>query len=65
MDDFIYLEKTKKSPEKLDMLFNALISISPTSTISERVLSKSGFIKCKQKNILKSINLNYILFLKD
>ena len=40
MDDFIYLEK-------LDMLFNAHISILPTSVISERVFSKSGFIKKK------------------
>ena len=47
MDVFIYLEKTKKRPEKLDMLFNALISISPTSTIRERVFSKSGYIKNK------------------
>lgn len=64
-DDLIYLEKSKKRTEKLDMLFNALLTISPTSTISERVFSKSGFIKTKTKNRLKAKKLNHILFLKD
>lgn len=65
MTDFIYLETTKKRTEKLENLLNALLSISPTSTISERIFSKSCFIKNKEKNRLKAQHLNHILFLKD
>lgn len=65
VDEFLYLDKTKKRSENLEKLFNAILSISPTSTLCERVFSKSGFIKTKQKNRLKAKHLNAILFLKD
>lgn len=65
MNDFLYLDRTKKRTDKLKMLFNALMTISPTSTVCERVFSKSNFIKTKERNRLKCTHLNAILFLKD
>lgn len=63
-DEFVCLDKTQKRTEKLDMLYNSLLTISPTSTISERVFSKSSFIKTKKKQN-EGKHLNNILFLKD
>ncbi|KAI8114912.1 hypothetical protein CVS40_12775 [Lucilia cuprina] len=63
-DDFIYLDKCNKRTEKLEILYNCLLTICPTSTFSERVFSTSSFIKNKQKNRLKAHHLNCILFLK-
>lgn len=64
-DDLHYLEKSKKRTEKLDLLFSAILTVMPTSIISERAFSSSAFIKNKTNNRLKAKKLNYILFLKD
>lgn len=61
-DDFLYLDKCKKKTDKLENLYNCLLTICPTSTNSERVIS--SLIKNKQKNRLKFYHLNCILFLK-
>lgn len=63
-DDFAYLDKSNKRTERLDKLYNAICTISPTSTFSERVFSISGFIKNKQRNRMKAKHLNCILCLK-
>lgn len=62
--DFDHLDKFKKRTDRLDLLYNALLSINPTSTISERVFSVSSSIKLKQKNRLSPKHLNCVLFLK-
>lgn len=64
IDDFEYLEKFKKRSEKLNLIYNSLLTINPTSTISERVFSVSSNIKTKVKNRMSPKHLDCILFLK-
>lgn len=62
--DFEYLDAFKKRTEKLEKLYATLLTISPTSTITERVFSTTGNIKTKIRSSLKFKNLNMLLFLK-
>lgn len=63
-EDFEYLDKFSKRSNKLNLLYNALLTINPTSTISERVFSVSSLIKNKLRNRMSPNHLNCILFVK-
>ena len=62
--DFMILTNTKIRTEKLNILFNALLSIKPTSTATERVFSTAGLTKTKIRTRLNHETLNAIIFLK-
>lgn len=65
LEDFLYLEKCHKRTEKLEKLLNALYTVNPSSILSERAFSMSGFIKTKQKNRYNAKHLDRVLFLRD
>ena len=50
--EFRQLDSFKKRSTTLDVLYNALITIRPTSTASERVFSTAGAIKTKRRTSL-------------
>lgn len=54
-----------KLSRNLDMIFDALKSIKPTSTDSERVFSDSSNICSKKRTLLSDENVNNICFLKS
>ena len=53
-----------KRSEQLEKLYNALLTIKPTSTASERVFSVAGFMKTKIRNRMSPDTLNALIFLK-
>lgn len=57
------VNKGKRS-ERLQKLYNALLTVKPTSTSSERVFSVAGTIKTKLRNQMSSDTLNALIFLK-
>ena len=50
--------------EELKKLTNALMSIRPTSTSSERVYSVAGHLNCKTRNRMSLETLNGLILLK-
>ena len=55
--DFIISAELKK-------LTNALMSVRPTSTSSERVYSVAGHLNCKTRNRMSSETLKWVNFVK-
>lgn len=64
LDDLKYLDESQKRTNKLECLFNALLTISPTSTLSERAFSKSSFIKTKEKKSFNSQKFEHCFIFK-
>ena len=63
-NEFKLLEATKTRSSNLDKLYNALITIRPTSTACERVFSVAGNFVTKIRSNLKFKFLNLLVFLK-
>ena len=61
--EFRQLDSFKKRSTTLDVLHNALITIRPTSTASERVFSTAGAIKTKRRTSLNFETFNSFFFL--
>lgn len=62
--DFIILGSCKKRTENLNILFNALLKIKPTSTATERVFSIAGLTKTRVRTRLSFETFNAIICLK-
>lgn len=62
--DFEILTNTKRRTDNLDILFNALLTIKPTSTATERVFSIAGLTRTKIRTRLNFETFNAIIFLK-
>jgi len=63
--DFSILSNTKTRTSNLNILFNALLTITPTSAAAERVFSIAGLTKTKIRSRLNLETLNAIIFLKN
>ena len=53
-----------KRTERLEKLYQALLTVKPTSTASERVFSVAGIFITKLRNRMSSSTLNALVFLK-
>ena len=62
--DFKYVEANGIRTNSLEKLYNALLTIQPTSTASERVFSISGNFMTKIRSQLNMQTLNGLVFLK-
>ena len=56
-------EATRKRPTKLELLFNALLSIPPTSAEAECALSAAGLLVTKLRSRLSDKSLYTLTFL--
>ena len=63
--EFSWYERNKVKTPLLNQLYNALLSIQPTSTQSERNFSISNNVLTKQRKRLLNKNLNAIVFVKS
>lgn len=63
--EFSLFEATNKRTKNLDMLFNALKTIKPSSIASERVFSISGNIVTKIRTRLSHNSVDILCFLKS
>lgn len=63
--EFLWFDRNKKRSLILDDLYNALLTIQPTSTESERNFSISGNILSKKRKSLLDKNLHAIVFVKS
>lgn len=63
--EFQLYEATGIRSKNMDLLYNALLSVKPTSTESERVFSTSGIVVSKLRTRLKDESVNAIVFLKS
>lgn len=63
-EDFIIFKKTGQRPEKLQKLFEALMTIKPASTEPERTFSVSSHFCGKLRTRLSDYSLNSLVFLK-
>lgn len=64
LNDLKIFEATRVRTEKVEKLFQALLTIRPTSTVCERVFSVSGNFNTKLRASLKYKTLNNLVFLK-
>jgi hAT family C-terminal dimerisation region len=62
--DFLLLSNSKTRTDNLNILFNELLTIKPTSTATERVFSIAGLTKTKIRTRLNFETFNPIIFLK-
>lgn len=62
--EFKKFDNYQKRTERLELLFNSLRTIKPTSTETERVFSTAGVIKNRIRNRLSFETFNALLFLK-
>ena len=58
-------EATRKRPTKLEHLFNALLSIPPTSVKAERAFFAAGLFVIKLRSRLSDKSLNALTFLRS
>ena len=58
-------EATKKPSTKLELLFNALLSIPPTSVEVERAFFAAGLFVTKMRSRLRDKSLNALTFLRS
>ena len=58
-------EATRKRPTQLELLFNALLSIPPTSVEAERAFSAGGLFVTKLRSRLSDKSLNALTFLRS
>lgn len=63
-DDIKKIEVTGLRNERVQKLYNALMTIQPTSTASERTFSVAGNFKTKIRSQLNEETLNGLVFLK-
>ena len=64
LKEFNLYEATGKRTPNLDLLYNALIRIPPTSIESERAFSALGLFVTKLRSRLSSSSINMLSFLK-
>ena len=70
-NDFAFFEKNKNKPESLKLLYNALLSIKPTSVEAERNFSVAGFFLNKLRvgkmshGVLDDLCISRAYFLKQ
>jgi hypothetical protein len=62
--EFNMYESTKKRTPNLERLFQALMTVKPTSTENERVFSLAANIVTKVRNRLSDNSINALIFLK-
>jgi hypothetical protein len=62
--DLKYFELTGNHPKSLQLLYDALLSIRPTSTFNEQVFSVAGNFKNKIRNRTSEKTLNALVWLK-
>jgi hypothetical protein len=62
--EFKLFDATGTRTPKLEKLLQALLTIQPTSTCSERVFSVAGGFSTKIRNRLAYVMLNALVFLK-
>ena len=62
--EFKSLELSLKRTENLEKLYNALLSVQPTSVESERVFSAAGLYLTKMRSSLSENSINSLCFLK-
>ena len=62
--DFVVLTNTKTRTNNLNILYNALLTMKPTSTTTERVYSIAGLTRTKIRTRLNFTTFNAIIFLK-
>ena len=65
MKEFNLYEATGKRTPNLDLLYNALLRIPPTSIESERAFSALGLFVTKLRSRLSSSSINMLSFLKS
>jgi hypothetical protein len=53
-----------KRTERLEKLYQALLTVKPTSTASERVFSVAGIFITKLRNCMSASSLNSLVFFK-
>ena len=58
-------EASKSRPKNLDMIFNALKTIPPTSVEAERAFSSLGLFAIKIRSSLQDDTLDALIFLKQ
>ena len=58
-------EATRKRPTKLELRFNALLSIPPTSVEAERAFFAAGLLVTKLRSRLSDKSLNVLIFLRS
>ena len=63
--EFKSFEVTFKRTENLDKLYNALLSMKPTSVESERAFSAAGLYLTKLRSNLSENSLNSLCFFKS
>ena len=59
------IQASSKRPQNLERLYNALITIPPTSIESERNFSTTSFFGTKLRSRLDDITLSALVFLKS
>lgn len=62
--EFKLFEATHKRIQNLQFLYDALLSIPPSSVEAERSFSSAGTYSCKIRSKLSDKNLSNLLFLK-
>jgi hypothetical protein len=62
--DFSLLESTGTRSPRLEKLYQALLSLKPTSTVCEQTFSTASSIKTKVRNRMKSSRLQILVWLK-
>ena len=63
--EFKSFEVTFKRTENLEKLYNALLSVKPTTVESERAFSAAGLYLTKMRSSLSENSLNSLCFLKS
>lgn len=63
--EFNLFEATNKRSHNLDMLYNALLTIRPSSVEAERVFSSTGFFFTNYRTRLIDIHLDALVFLRS
>jgi hypothetical protein len=58
-------EATKNRPSNLEKLYNALMTIPPTSVESERAFSSASLFVTKNRNRLKPETIHALSFLRQ
>lgn len=63
--DFAYFDRCQQRTPRMELLLDALLSLQPTSTQSERNFSTSGAVVTKKRTRLTDENVDTLCFLKS
>ena len=63
-NDIKILVATAKRTDRLELLYQAMLTVKPTSTSSERVFSTAGNFATKLRNSMRPKLLDHLVFLK-